>query len=80
MNGEMRGLNNTLDTINAAANAIASAGNRLPQSSSVQVYIFMFFCVCMYYVLSLIYFLLLDFSMFLSYDVGSYVSAVYLMS
>lgn len=36
MNGDMRGFNNTLDTINAAANAIASAGNRLPQSSSVQ--------------------------------------------
>lgn len=44
MNGEMRGLNNTLETINAAANAIASAGNRLPQSSYVQVYIYLF-CV-----------------------------------
>lgn len=47
MNGEMRGLNNTLETINAAANAIASAGNRLPQSSSVQVTYILCFCVCL---------------------------------
>ncbi|KAA8520841.1 hypothetical protein F0562_011514 [Nyssa sinensis] len=33
VNGEMRGVNNTLETINAAATAIASAENRVPQAS-----------------------------------------------
>lgn len=35
-NGESRVLNNTLETIHAAANAIASAENRVPQAT-VQV-------------------------------------------
>lgn len=37
-NGESRAANNTLETINAAATAIASAENRVPQAT-VQVVI-----------------------------------------
>uniref|UniRef100_A0A5B6YV01 Hydroxyproline-rich glycoprotein family protein n=1 Tax=Davidia involucrata TaxID=16924 RepID=A0A5B6YV01_DAVIN len=33
VNGDMRGVNNTLETINAAATAIASAENRMPHAS-----------------------------------------------
>uniref|UniRef100_A0A5B6YSX4 Hydroxyproline-rich glycoprotein family protein n=1 Tax=Davidia involucrata TaxID=16924 RepID=A0A5B6YSX4_DAVIN len=33
VNGEIRGVNNTLETINAAATAIASAENRVPQAT-----------------------------------------------
>lgn len=32
-NGESRAVNNTLETINAAASAIASAENRVPQAT-----------------------------------------------
>jgi hypothetical protein len=45
-NGESRAANNTLETINAAATAIASAENRVPQAT-VQVvinFVFNFHC------------------------------------
>lgn len=37
VNSESRAMNNTMETINAAANAIASAENRVPQDRTVQV-------------------------------------------
>lgn len=41
VNGESRAANNTLETINAAATAIASAENRVPQAT-VQVVVINF--------------------------------------
>lgn len=43
MNGDSRALNNTLETISAAATAIASAENRVPQAAVQVNYFFSFF-------------------------------------
>lgn len=47
-NGNSRALNNTFETIHAAATAIASAENRVPQATVQVNYFFIFFFLLSY--------------------------------
>lgn len=53
-NGNSRALNNTFETIHAAATAIASAENRVPQAT-VQVNYFLFFFLSYYLILVVLF-------------------------